>query len=59
MADWTPKSATGLAAAAGAGLAGSAAFIWANSDPSGYTFEPPTVAEQSVKHPVGQYFDQC
>lgn len=50
MAEWLSKSAAATAAVAG--LAGSVFYTWANSDPEGYLFDPASLEDQSVEHPV-------
>ncbi|XP_067935452.1 long-chain-fatty-acid--CoA ligase 1-like isoform X3 [Watersipora subatra] len=46
------KRITKPAAAAAIGLAGSAAYLWANSEPEGYHFDPSSLIEQSYAHPT-------
>mgnify|MGYP001791965012 FL=1 len=52
MADWIPRSTT--AAAALVGIAGSAAYMWANSDPEGIVVDQSVLSMQSKPHPVSE-----
>ena len=44
--------ATTMAAAAAVGVAGTAAYMWAMSDPDGYKIDLTNLETQSMEHPV-------
>ena len=50
MADiWNRRA---VAAAAAVGVAGTAAYMWATSDPDGYKIDLTNLETQSMEHPV-------
>lgn len=50
MKDFMSRPST--TAVAAVGLAGSAAYLWAKTDPDGYRFDPEYLNQQSIAHPV-------